>query len=104
MASDDGRVGRSHATPVRPDSGAVDGRPSSHPAVREARLRPEFSQKYVGIEPGVWLSAAGLAEKLITRLLREGVSDEELPQRVLDPVHFEFRGGEGAAARANSAR
>ena len=54
--------------------------------------------------PGVWLSAAGLAEKLITRLLREGVSDEELPQRVLDPAHFEFRGGEGAAARANSAR
>jgi len=104
MASDDGGVGRSHATPVRPDSGAVDGRPSSHPAVREARLRPEFSQKYVGIEPGVWLSAAGLAEKLITRLLREGVSDEELPQRVLDPAHFEFRGGEGAAARANSAR
>ena len=104
MASDDGGMGRPHATPVRPDSGAVDGRPSSHPAVREARLRPEFSQKYVGIEPGVWLSAAGLAEKLITRLLREGVSDEELPQRVLDPAHFEFRGGEGAAARANSAR
>ena len=104
MASDDGGMGRSHATPVRPDSGAVDGRPSSQPAVREAKLRPEFGQKYVGIEPGVWLSAAGLAERLITRLLREGVSDEELPQRVLDPAHFEFRGGEGAAARSNSAR
>jgi hypothetical protein len=51
--------------------------------------------KYVGIEPGVWFSAAGLAEKLITRLLREGVPDEELPQRVLDPMHFEFRGGSG---------
>ena len=104
MASDDGGVGRPHATPVRPDSGAVDGRPSSPPAVREARLRPEFAQKYVGIDSGVWHSAAGLAERLITRLLREGVSDEELPQRVLDPAHFEFRGGEGAAARANSAR
>lgn len=104
MAPDDGRLGRPGPTPLRPDSGAVDGRPSSQPVVREARLRPEFAQKYVGIEPGVWLSAAGLAERLITRLLREGVSDEELPQRVLDPRHFEFRGGEGAASRSNSAR
>ena len=104
MASDDGGMGRPHATPVRPDSGAVDGRPSSQAAVREARLRPEFAPKYVGIDPGVWHSAAGLAERLITRLLREGVSDEELPQRVLDPTHFEFRGGEGAPTRANSAR
>jgi hypothetical protein len=74
------------------------------PILREARLRPEFAGRYVGIEPGVWFSAAGLAERLITRLLREGVSDDELPQRVLDPTHFEFRGGEGAATRSNSAR
>ena len=104
MTSDHGRVGRPGPTPLRPDSGAAAGVPSSKPALREARLRPEFSGKYVGLEPGVWFSAAGLAEKLITRLLREGVSDEELPQRVLDPTHFEFRGGEGAATRANSAR
>jgi hypothetical protein len=103
MASDDGRVGGPGPAPLRPDSGAVIGVPSQ-PIVREARLRPEFAEKYVGIAPGVWLSAAGLAEKLITRLLREGVSDEELPQRVLDPTHFEFRGGEGAATRSVSAR
>lgn len=78
--------------------------PTSKPTLREARLRPEFAGKYVGIEPGVWFSAAGLAEKLITRLLREGVSDEELPQRVLDLTHFEFRGGEDGASRSNSAR
>jgi hypothetical protein len=78
--------------------------PTSKPILREARLRPEFGGEYVGIEPGVWFSAAGLAEKLITRLLREGVPDEELPQRVLDPTHFEFRGGEGAASRSKSAR
>ncbi len=78
--------------------------PSSKPIVREARLRPEFAEKYAGIEPGAWFSAAGLAERLITRLLREGVSDAELPQRVLDPTHFEFRGGEGAVTRSNSAR
>ena len=105
MASDDGRVGRpDRPAPLRPDSGAVNGRPGSQQAAREARLRSEFAENYVGIEPGVWFSAAGLAEQLITRLLREGVSDEELPQRVLDPTHFEFRGGEGSATRSNSPR
>ena len=104
MASDDGGVGRPVSAPLRPDAGAVSGGHSSPPVVREARLRPEFADKYVGIQSGVWFSAAGLAEKLITRLLREGVSDEELPQRVLDPTHFEFRGGEGAATRSNSPR
>lgn len=57
---------------------------------------------YSGIEPNAWVGAAGLAELLITRLLREGVSGEELPQRVLDPVHFEFRGGEGGATRSSA--
>jgi len=104
MASDDGGVDRPNPASVRPDAGAVSGAHSSKPVVREARLRPEFADKYVGIQSGVWFSAAGLAEKLITRLLREGVSDEELPQRVLDPAHFEFRGGEGSATRSNSPR
>ena len=103
MASGDGGVGRPGPAPLRPDPGAVNGA-SPQPAFREAMLRAEFAQKYVGIEPGIWFSAAGLAEKLITRLLREGVSDEELPQRVLDPTHFEFRSGEGSATRSNSPR
>ncbi len=75
---------------------------SSKSSVREARLRPEFAGKYVGIDPGVWFSAAGLAEQLIAQLLQEGVSDEELPQRVLDPAHFEFRGGQASAVRTAS--
>lgn len=98
MASDDGGVGRPVSAPVRSDAGAVGRGHSPRPAVREASLRAEFAEKYPGIEPGAWYSAAGLAERLITRLLREGVSDEELPQRVLDPAHFEFRGGEAAPA------
>jgi hypothetical protein len=72
--------------------------------VREARLRTEFAGEYAGIQAGVWLEAAGLAEQLITRLLREGVADEELPRRVLDPLHFEFRGGEASARRTTSGR
>jgi hypothetical protein len=102
MASDDGRMDGPAAAPPVGDPGTVAGVPSSKPSVREAMLRPEFAEKYVGIEPGTWYSAAGLAEKLITRLLREGVSDEELPQRVLDPAHFNFRGGDVGPARSPS--
>ncbi|HJR17428.1 MAG TPA: hypothetical protein VJ808_11290 [Gemmatimonadales bacterium] len=85
---------------VEPRLEAEEGGPPTRPSLREARLKPAFADEYVGIEPGVWLSAARLAEQLITRLLREGVADEELPQRVLNPAHFEFRGGEGAATRS----
>jgi len=76
MASDDGGVGRPIPAPLRPDPGAVSGAHSSRPAVREARLRPEFAEKYLGIQPGVWFSAAGLAEELIT-----GCSARECPTR-----------------------
>ena len=68
-------------------------------SVREARLKAEFAAQYAGIEPGVWFNAAGLAEQLITQLLRDGVPDDELPRRVLDPQHFDFRGGEASARR-----
>lgn len=103
MAPDHGRGDRSGSPSFRSDPGAITGVPPSKPSAREARLRPEFAAKYLGIEAGIWFSAAGLAEQLITQLLREGVSDEELPHRVLDPAHFEFRGGE-ESARSNSAR
>ncbi len=78
--------------------------PHPKPSVREARLRPEFADRYAGLQSGVWVSAAGLAEQIITQLLREGISDEELPQRVLDPAHFEFRGGESASSKSATAR
>lgn len=77
---------------------------SMKPAVREARLRPEFAEQYAGIEAGVWVSAAAMAELLITRLLREGVPEDQLPQRVLHPEHFEFRDGESSGSRMASGR
>jgi hypothetical protein len=104
MASDSGRLDRSGAASLRSHPGAIAGMPPAQPSIREARLRPEFAEKYEEIEAGVWFSAAGLAEQLITRLLREGVSDEELPHRVLDPAHFDFRGGEGAPSKSASGR
>jgi hypothetical protein len=64
--------------------------PAISPQVREARLRPEFAELYPGIEPGVWHTAATLAEHLLARLMREGAA--LLPPRVLGGAHFEFRG------------
>ena len=64
------------------------------PKVREARLRAEFVELYPGVEPGVWFTAATLADHLTARLLREGKANLALQPRPLDPAHFEFRGGE----------
>ncbi len=59
--------------------------------VREARLRPEHAQRYPGIEPGVWFTAATLVEHLDRRL---GAGGRDAGPRLLSPEHFEFRGGE----------
>jgi hypothetical protein len=59
---------------------------------REARLRPEFADRYPGVEPGVWYIAATLAEHLLARFLREGEAGRAAPERIMDPEHFEFRG------------
>jgi hypothetical protein len=61
--------------------------------VREARLRPDQAERYPGIEPGVWFTAATLAEHLDRRRAREGDADGK-GDRVLSADHFEFRGGE----------
>jgi hypothetical protein len=65
----------------------------SESGVREARLRPDYAERYPGIEPGIWFNAATLAEHLERRRAREG---DEAPAgpRALSPEHFEFRGGE----------
>ena len=77
-------------------------RVSSVPRVREARLRAEFADLYPGIDPGVWLSAATVADRLTARLLREGKANLALVPRTLDPQHFEFRGGEGSVGGKSS--
>ena len=59
---------------------------------REARLRPEFADRYPGVDPDVWYIAATLAEHLLARFLREGEAGRAPPERIMDPEHFEFRG------------
>ena len=60
--------------------------------VREARLRPEFSELYPGLRPGRWEPAAILADRLLAECLLRG-SENAIRGRVLPEVHFEFRGG-----------
>ena len=60
-------------------------------APREARLRPEYATLYPEIEPGVWMSAALLSARRLARMQLDGQAGALA--RVLDPEHFEFRGG-----------
>ena len=64
------------------------------PSVREARLRPEHADRYPGIEPGVWFTAATLAEHLEARRARGDELEPPGGPRPLSGQHFEFRGGE----------
>jgi hypothetical protein len=63
--------------------------------LREARLKPEYAERYPGVEPGVWYTAATLAEHLLGRFLRHERASRSLPERILDDHHFEFRGEAG---------
>jgi len=62
------------------------------PPRREARLRPEHAGFYSGIFPGIWESAAVLADRVVAGDLLRGVAPG-WRDRVLPEEHFEFRGG-----------
>ncbi len=64
------------------------GKPSG--TERQARLKPQFASLYPGVIAGEWVPAWLLAEQLLARAEREGVSPGE---RVCAPAHIEFRGG-----------
>ena len=63
--------------------------------VRQARLKPEYAELYPDVDPGVWYTAATLAEHLLARFLRQERATRSLPERILDDHHFEFRGEGG---------
>jgi hypothetical protein len=60
---------------------------------REARLRSEHARFYPGIAPGVWESAAMLADRVLAGGLLRGAAIG-WRRRILHDAHFEFRGGE----------
>lgn len=59
---------------------------------REARLRPEFAGQYPYLTPGVWDSAAVLADRVVAHTLGRPDGRFITGERALDPQHFEFRG------------
>lgn len=60
---------------------------------REARLRPEFAPLYPGVPPDRWMPARELNQLAGAARLGWTGRPEELRGRMLDPRHFEFRGG-----------
>lgn len=60
--------------------------------IREARLRLEFAALYPSIPPGTWIPAAEAGARVLFALWERNPS-LELPGRLLDGRHFEFRGG-----------
>ncbi|MEP6573290.1 MAG: hypothetical protein ABJD11_11370 [Gemmatimonadota bacterium] len=68
------------------------------PIIREARLKPEFAQLYPEIHAGVWCSAALLSARRLARVRSKG--DHDSLTHVLDPAHFEYRGGQPRKARS----
>jgi hypothetical protein len=65
--------------------------------IREARLRPEFASLYPGLEPGVWLPASTIGQKLLLWHLATAATPQG--ERLMAEEHFEFRGGPGADHR-----
>ena len=63
---------------------------------REARLRPEHARFYPGIIPGVWESAAVLADRVMAGGLLRGAAIG-WRDRILYDAHFEFRGGDSGS-------
>jgi hypothetical protein len=75
----------------------VSGSRTAAVRTRQARLHQAFAQLYPGIPDSVWLAAAPLVDRVWALRLEHGVTPAELRERVLDPVHFEFRYGETTA-------
>lgn len=73
--------------------------------IREARLRVEYASLYPGVEPGVWLPATTVGQRLLLWHLATAATPQG--ERLMAEEHFEFRGGreaedrDGARTRAN---
>lgn len=63
------------------------------PPPRQARLKREFADRYEGLDAGVWYPASMVAEFFEAWLRRHPRPEANGPRRLLDPDHFDFRGG-----------
>lgn len=72
--------------------------------VREGRLRPEFAHLYPGIPAGTWMLAATLAKHLLQGMVADAVQSPRINVRLMDDMHFEFRGGRQAPRAVRKSR
>ena len=68
---------------------------------RRIRLKPQYSDLYRGIPSNEWWPAWLMAEKLLELAETQGVSPRD---RICDPAHFEFRGGQSRGPRLEDLR
>jgi hypothetical protein len=59
---------------------------------REAKLKPEFGERYPPLVAGIWETAAEMGAKVLLWQVQQQGTDA-LSMRILDERHFEFRGG-----------
>lgn len=71
---------------------------------REVRLRPQFAALYPDVRPGQWGPAGIIAQRVLVRILRYSPPGSLPRGRVLQDVHFEFRGGGARAAGRTGVR
>jgi hypothetical protein len=61
--------------------------------LRQVQLKPAWAEDYPALALGRWYTAAAVAGLVKgTRIVREG-RDAQFTDRILQPTHFEFRGG-----------
>lgn len=72
-------------------------------SVREARLRPEFADLYPALTPGKWEPATTIGARILMWQLRQP-GPVDLGDRLLNGLHFEFRGGAPAGRSRDGAR
>jgi hypothetical protein len=68
---------------------------------RQLRLRPQYAHLYQEIPPNEWWPAWLMAERLLAMAESQGVSPGE---RICNPDHFQFRGGQTRGPRLQDLR
>ena len=76
-------------------------KPREQVGERQVRLRPEHVHLYPGIPPNEWWPAWLMAERLLALAESQGLPPQ---QRICNPSHFQFRGGQSQGPRLQDLR
>ena len=76
-------------------------KPKHQVGERQVRLKPEYAHLYRGIPPNEWWPAWLMAERLLALAESQGLPSQE---RICNPSHFQFRGGQSRGPRLEDVR